>query len=74
MIEILRNSFIHHMNCIDCCNGDDEMYSTVLKEIELSGMAPPYHSTKGYEAAESHGTGTLTHYRKRFREWDEENE
>lgn len=44
----------------------------VLLFLENSGMLPPYHPTKGYEAAESHGTGTLTYYRKQFNEWEEE--
>lgn len=52
-------------------NLSESILSILEKEI---GMPPPYHPTKGYEAAESHGTGTLTYYRKKLREWEPEDE
>lgn len=43
MINILRNAFIEHMNCVDCCKDDDMMYSKILQKLEDSGMVPPIH-------------------------------
>lgn len=40
MLEILRESFLNHMNC-QCCTTDEEIYSKVLKELEDAGMIPP---------------------------------
>jgi len=42
MVNILRNSVLHHMNCQDCCKTDEEMYSMILEEIEEAGMTPPW--------------------------------
>jgi hypothetical protein len=52
----------------------DPIYAAreVLTMIEKAGMGLPYHPTLGYDAVESHGTGTLTHYRKRIRQWEDE--
>lgn len=41
MVEILRNLFNKHMNCVDCCVTDKIMYSTILDGLEEEGMAPP---------------------------------
>lgn len=42
MVEILRSSFIEHMNCSEnCCKNDEEMYSSILKDLENTGMLPP---------------------------------
>lgn len=40
MVAKLRESFIKHMEC-ECCRTDEEMYSTILTELETKGMRPP---------------------------------
>lgn len=34
MVQILKDAVIKHMNCVDCCNSDDEVYSKVLQILE----------------------------------------
>lgn len=51
MIKILQSSFIEHMNCVDCCNTDDQMYNKILGDIEQAGMMPPaYNLNEGCDA------------------------
>lgn len=40
MVEVLRESFIKHMNSHDV-RTDDEMYSLILQDLEDAGMLPP---------------------------------
>jgi hypothetical protein len=52
MVKILADSFWKHMNC-DCCETDEIMYDTILKELEEKGMLPPpiqmeYEDLSGY--------------------------
>jgi hypothetical protein len=40
-VELLREIVLEHMNC-QCCDSDEKMFSTMLKEIqEKIGMEPP---------------------------------
>lgn len=41
MVQFLRDSFIAHMNG-ECCKTDDEMYSSILGDLENAGMLPPH--------------------------------
>ena len=42
MVEVLRKSTIYHMNCVDCCTSDEELFSKVLGSLEDVGMTPPF--------------------------------
>lgn len=42
MVKKLNDLIIEHMNCRgECCNTDEEMYSTILAKLEQLGMKPP---------------------------------
>lgn len=48
MVQLLRDSILNHMNCQDCCETDEDLYSRVLEEIENSGMLPPSYKDFDY--------------------------
>jgi len=43
MLKILQDSIIKHMNHMECCSNEEEMYSHILDDLELHGMLPPYN-------------------------------
>ena len=44
----------------------------LLRKLEVLGMLPPTHPTKGYEMEELSPTGTIIYSRKTFNEWESE--
>ena len=52
----------------------NELSLRILNTLESDGMAPPLHPTMGYEMEERNPTGTITYSRKRFNQWESENE
>lgn len=65
MLEILRNSFVEHMNSYEI-NTDEEMYSAILADLEKNGMMPPTTTKQD----PGHFPGDDFNYQ--INEWDEE--
>ena len=54
-VQLLRDIVLNHMNC-ECCSTDEEMYATMLKDIEDKiGMLPPFNAPLFYNIWRDNG-------------------